>query len=170
MRNRNGDRRLSYPTRTYDAHEASRDELLRYGSNNFIPTNHPCQWRRHIPGQLAVGISFGGGRLRCRIRHRCDETITATGDIRNVPGAVLSVVQRLPQGTDLHAEICFIDRHVRPGARDQFVVTDDLAGTFYQGNQKIERAPAQRYRLVGPLELPTGHKQTERTKGNGFLW
>ena len=70
---------------------------------------------------------------------------------------------------DLHAEICFKDRYIRPSARDQLVVADDLAGTLHQGNQEIERAPAQMYRLVGPLELPAGHKQTKRTKGKGFL-
>src|ERR1700751_5657074 len=116
MPNRNGDRRLSYSTWAHDAHEASHDKLLGYGPNNFIPTDHPFQWQGQVPGRLAVSISFNGGRPRCRMRHRCDKTITATGDVRYVPSAVLSVVQRLPQGRDLHAEICVIDRHIRPGA------------------------------------------------------
>src|SRR5580692_5569341 len=169
MRNRNGDRRLSYSTWAHDTYEASHDELLGYGSNNFIPTDHPCQWQRQLPRQCAVSISFGGGRPRCRMRHRCYKTVTATGDVRYAPSAVLSVVQRLPQGNDLDAEIGLIHRHIWPRDRDQFPVVDDLAGTFRQGNQEIERAPAQRYRLVGSLELPTGHKQTERTKGKDFL-
>src|ERR1700739_171195 len=147
MRNRNGARRLSYSTWAHDTHEASHDKLLGYGPNNFIPTDHPFQCRRQLPRKLAVSISFGGGRPRSRMRHRCDKTITATGDVRYVPSAVLSVVQRLPQGSDLHAEISVIDRHIRPGARDQLVVADDLAGTFRQGNQELERATAQRYRL-----------------------
>src|SRR5258708_39862316 len=66
MRNRNGDGRLAYAAWADDAHEAPHHELLRYGSNSFISTDHPCQSRRQLPGSLAVSISFGS-RRPCRM-------------------------------------------------------------------------------------------------------
>src|SRR6476661_9732608 len=50
VRHRNGHGGLAYAAWTDDAHETVRDELLRYGSNSFISTDHPRQWRRQFLG------------------------------------------------------------------------------------------------------------------------
>jgi hypothetical protein len=41
-------------------------------------------------------------------------------------------------------------------------VSDDFAGSLRECDQKVERAVAERYRLVSLLEQPLGGKQAER--------
>jgi hypothetical protein len=96
VRHRNGHGGLAYAAWTDDAHETVRDELLRYGSNSFISTDHPRQWRRQFSGLLAVRRCSRNGQPPRRTRHRRDKTIAATGNVRYVASPFLSA-ERFPQ-------------------------------------------------------------------------
>src|SRR6266850_4475937 len=163
MRNRNGDGRLAYAARADDAHEASCDQLLRYGSNGFISTDHSHRSRRQLPATHAIIASFG--RKPCRTCDGHHKTITATCDVRYVTGTIL-FPERLPQRSNLNAEIGLIDRHIWPRKRDQLAVADKFASPLGQGDQDVKCASAQRYPLIIPLEHPPGHEQSEWAEGN----
>src|SRR5271170_5790123 len=136
-----------------DADEAPHLELLRQRSNNLIAADHPRQSLRQLLNSFCGGGPSDRNRL---LDHRAydwrDETITATNNIRHIASAVSSVAKRLPKGSDLQAQIAFLDRHIRPCARDQLLVSDDFPGPLRERDQDVERAGAERYRLVSPLE------------------
>src|SRR5437588_12579367 len=103
MRNGDGDGRLANASWADDAHEAAHGELLRYGSNGFISTDHPCQSRRQSPRLPAASDSFGLSRRLLRARDRRHKAITTAGNIRYVATPILST-QRFSQGRNLNAE------------------------------------------------------------------
>ena len=63
-----------------------------------------------------------------------------------VPGA--AVTQRPPQRADLQLEVALLDDRRRPGAGDQFLFADHLAGTPDHGSEDVKGAAAKPNRLV----------------------
>jgi hypothetical protein len=48
-------------------------------------------------------------------------------------------------------------------------VSDDFPGPLHECDQDVERAAAERYRIVTLLEQPLGRKQAERAKRKHVL-
>src|SRR5258708_33918287 len=69
----------------------------------------------------------------------------------------------------MNAEIGLIHRYIRPRDCEQFLVADDLPCPLCQRNQGIERASAERYRIISLLEKPLGQRQAEWAKGKHAL-
>jgi len=63
-------------------------------------------------------------------RHRCDKGVTAAGDVGDEAVAAPSVAERLAQRGDLKPQIALVDKGVRPGAGDQFILVYGVARAF----------------------------------------
>src|ERR1700675_4057612 len=102
-----------------NADEAPHLKLLRQRSNSVIAADHSRQSRRQLLNSFCGSDPSDRNRL---LDHRAcdwrDETITAPNNIRHIASAVSSVAKRLPKSSDLQAQIAFLDRHIRPCARD----------------------------------------------------
>jgi hypothetical protein len=79
---------------------------------------------------------------------RCDETITPTGNVGYIPGAIRDIAQNLAQTGDVDAEVALLHREIRPGALHQVAVADDVSRTLDESDEDVESASAHRDRLA----------------------
>jgi hypothetical protein len=92
------------------------------------------------------------------MRKRRYETIAPAGKGSHISGARLTVTECLAKRSDLKPEGSIVDTGIRPYALKQFVLADDLASTFHQNNENIERSGAERERSSGSLEHSSRYK------------
>jgi hypothetical protein len=76
----------------------------------------------------------------------------------------VSVSERFAKASDMDAEVSFLHNHVRPYSRNQFVAGYDFSSPFDQSDKDVERATANRKRLVRFLKQPFGRNQTKWAK------
>ena len=94
---------------------------------------------------MSATLPWGWGG---RPRDRCDKTIAASGDRRDISVIGLTTRQRAAQRGNLKLEIALDDDGMRPDLCDQLRLADHLTRTLSKSDQKIESAAADLDRLV----------------------
>src|ERR1700721_3095299 len=79
------------------------------------------------------------GRFSFLKRHRGDESITSPRDIDQVPMSFSSIAQNPSQCSNMNCEIGRLDVNVRPHPGHKFLFADQLARTFDQCEEDVER-------------------------------
>src|SRR6516164_10763375 len=102
-------------------------------------------------------------------RHRCDKGVTAAGIVGDIAPARTAVAKRLTQRGDMYPQRALVDDSIGPGAGDQLVSRDGLAGAFDQGDQDVERTAAEPQRLSVVEQHPPRRDQPERSEGEGIF-
>ena len=77
------------------------------------------------------GTGEGGGKA-----------ITATRDVHDIARTDGATTKGLAQCGDVEAEAALVDIHIGPDVFDQVAFVHDLAGTFRQEDQNVERTAA----------------------------
>jgi hypothetical protein len=81
--------------------------------------------------KLPVSASHGG--------NRCDETITPSCFIDDVPTRTAAVAQHLFQGMQMDAQRDFLNENIGPSPGDQLVSAHNVAGPLNQGGKNGKR-------------------------------
>ena len=77
-----------------------------------------------------------------------DEKVAASGNIDNESIPVSSVAQRAAQCGNMDSEIGWLDKDIGPNASQQFLLSDQLAGTFQQSNEDFQSTASQLHWLI----------------------
>src|SRR5262249_48045453 len=93
--------------------------------------------------------------------------VAAPRYVGDVALAVAAVAERLAQCRDMDPQGALLDDRVGPGARDQFVLADRLAGAFGQRDQDVQRPAAERQWLFAVEQQPLLREQPERSEDEG---
>ena len=101
--------------------------------------------------------------------HRCDKGVTAAGIVGYVAPACAAIAERFAQRRDVHPQCPFFDDGIGPGAGDELVSGDGLAGAFDQRDQDVERAAAEPQRLPVIEQRALRRDQPERSEDEGFF-
>ena len=83
-----------------------------------------------------------------RLRDRCDKTIAASGNRRDISVVGLTIRQRAAQRGNLELEIALDDDGMGPDLCNQLRLAHHLTRTLSKSDQKIESAAADLDRLV----------------------
>ncbi|MNI55998.1 hypothetical protein D3C73_1109800 [compost metagenome] len=109
----------------------------------------------------AVEGNFGAKR---RLLHRGNEAVTALRHIVDVALPVLPVTQCATQGRDVHAQVDVLDHRLRPHARNQLLLADDIAGLLDQHLQDVHGAAAHAQWPVALEDQPLAQMKGVGTK------
>ena len=122
------------------------------------------QRRRGASIFVAAGVGPGAGaRLPPRRAvERGGEPVPAPGDRRDGLRA-----EQLAQRADLHLQVVLLDHQPRPDRLEQLVLGDEPLAPLDQREQQVERARAQRRRLLVDQELPRRGTELEATESIG---
>src|SRR5215831_6894008 len=117
MADRYGYGGLADATDADNVDEAVSDQMIRYAQNILVASDHVHDAARQIG--MRKFRCYRGRRLdfTTRTRNPCHETISASGQCRDVPRTVFSVAERLAQARHVKAQAAFFDRDVGPDAR-----------------------------------------------------
>ena len=108
--------------------------------DGFDPSNHFGRRRGQGPnGAYAAGRRRG---RRFGTGEGSGKAIAATRDVDDISGADCTTTKSLAQCGDVEAEAALVDIHIGPDLLDKVALVHDLAGTFRQEDQNVERAPA----------------------------
>ena len=160
---------LADSARSDDGHEALGPQLLRYLADGLAASHHPCQTRRQTGRRIEPRA-----RRNCRSRFirpddRRDKAIASSRQRSHVPCVRLAARECLAESCDMHPQTDVIHRDVRPYARHQLILADDLACPFDQDNQKFQRPAAEVKRNSGPFESSSRCMQTKWPERNHLL-
>jgi len=102
-------------------------------------------------------------------RHRCNKAVTPAGVVGDVAPASAAIAKRLAQRRDMDPERTVVDDRIGPGAGDQLVLVDRLAGAFDERNQNIQRAAAEAQWFPVIEQYSLRRDQPERSEGEGLF-
>ena len=129
-----GNGTLADPTRSDKRHEpAARNQKPQLFDLRIAP-DEPGERR----GEPAPGDPDSGHGRRGIGSYFGDERISTAERVHDIPPAVALISQRAPEGRDVNSKIHFLDDSPGPGARDQFLFGDQLAGPLEHHQQEIE--------------------------------
>ena len=106
--------------------------------------------------------------MRRLAHHGGDKGITPAGVVDDVALACTAVAHRLAQRGEMRPQSALIDDRVGPGASDQTIFVDRLAGTFNERDQNIQCAAAEAQRVSVVEQQSLRGDQPERSKDEGF--
>ena len=107
--------------------------------------------------------------MRAHPHHRRDEAVAPARDIGDVPLSRAAIAKRLAQGGDVDPQSVLLDDRVRPGASDELVLADRLAGAFNQRDENVQRPAAEAQRLSVLEQHALGGNEAKRAEGEGFF-
>jgi hypothetical protein len=132
---------LANATSAKDSYQPLRSKQRLDLQNLLVPVNHTsqCSWQVGSPGKcVARFVLFG-------LAHDwCDKAVTPTLNICDVSWAPLPVAQCFAQGRHMDAQRALLDSDIGPHLRDQFVLTNGLAGPFDESQKKVKGPSAER--------------------------
>jgi hypothetical protein len=102
-------------------------------------------------------------------RHWCDKGVTAAGVVGDVAPACAAVAESLSERCDMDPQGAFVDDRIGPGAGDEPILVDRLAGAFNQCDQNIQRTAAEGQRFPVIEQYPLGGNQLVRSEDEGFV-
>ncbi len=76
-------------------------------------------------------------------RHRCDKGVSPAGVVGDVAPAGAAVPKRLAQRGDMDPKRSLIDDRIGPGAGDQLILADRLAGAFDERDEDVQGPAAE---------------------------
>ena len=91
---------------------------------------------------MACAIRRGGCWLPLFARHRRDKAVAPAWDVGDVALARLAVTERLAQRGDMNPQAPLVDDRVWPGARDQQILVNCLAGALNKRDENIQGSAA----------------------------
>jgi hypothetical protein len=146
---RKRDRGLADATGPDQRHEAPLRQLGCERRHDVFASDHTRKRGRNVRCWRRPRLDARSRRFGILERHRRDEGIAASWNIRDVTLLGPPFAQNLAQGRDVNAQISVLNKGLGPNPCDQFILGDGLAMTFDKRNQDIERAAAQPDRLSG---------------------
>jgi hypothetical protein len=78
--------------------------------------------------------------------------------------AVLAVAEGAPERADLNLQIRVLDKRLRPGSGDQFLLANHLARALDQSGEDVKTAAAEPHRPVALEQEPLRRKEPKRAK------
>jgi hypothetical protein len=102
-------------------------------------------------------------------RHRCDKGIASAGIVDDVALALAAIAERPAQRRDVDPQGALVDNRIGPGASDEMLPRERLAGMFDKRDQDVERAAAQAQRLSVVEHRPLCGDQPKRSEDEGFV-
>lgn len=114
--------------------------------------------------------SASGVRLRRRgSPDGCYEAVAPARNVRDVTCAIAAIKQRPAKMRDMNAKVSILHQQVRPHLVDQIPPRNSFPGALDQCNQDIERAAAERHRLIVSVQDASDGGEAKRSKGHEVL-
>ena len=135
------DRSLANATSAKDSYQPLRSKQRLDLHNLLVPANHTpqCGWQVRSPGKCVARFVLLG------LAHNwCDKAVTPTQNIFYISlAAHFPVAQCFAQGRHMDTQRALLDSDVGPHLRDQFVLTNGLAGPFDESQKKVKGPTAE---------------------------
>src|ERR1700748_916518 len=95
---------------------------------------------------------------------RSYERVASSSDAGDISVAALAIPERLADGCHVDPKAALLHGDVRPDMINQLVLTDDLAWTFGEIDQNIERPTTKGKRDTVAAQQPLATRKLKRTK------
>jgi hypothetical protein len=117
-----------------DCDETTGRQLLSYGANNFVSSDHARETRRQ---PVTIFRRRGIGRYRLNVGYLSYEAVTPPRHVCHIASSVFPVADRLAQGGNMESKAAFVDRGVRPDPRYQVLLAYNLTWLLDEDEEDI---------------------------------
>ena len=127
---------LADPTRPDDGQKTALSQLGRQGRDDVVAPDDAGERRRQITTH-GRSVRSAGWRLPLLARHRRHKAVTPARIVGDIACSGATIAKRLAQRGDMDPERPFVDDRVGPGAGDQLIFVNRVAGVFNKRDEDV---------------------------------